>query len=128
MYKIKQIIQVFLITIFLYNCTSNTIYAKPDNLIPRKEMIKIMTDLYLANAATNVTNKYNQRQVNYASLVFEKYGVDTTQFKNSNLYYMSRIDDYEKMHKKVQENIQKMKKKVDLELKEKDSLQRIQHQ
>ena len=97
-------------------------------MIPRKEMIKIMTDLYLANAAFTVTNKFNQRQVNYVALVYEKYVVDSTQFKNSNLYYMSRIDDYEKMHKKVQENIQKMKKKVDVELKEKDSLQRIQPQ
>lgn len=89
-------------------------------------MITIMTDLYLANAAADVTNKFDQRYVNYVALVYEKYGVDSTQFKNSNLYYMSRIDEYEKMHEKVQENIQKMKKKIDAELKEKDSLQQIQ--
>jgi hypothetical protein len=97
---------------------------KPDDLIPKNEMIAIMTDIYLANASYNVRNKHQERQRNYMSLVYEKYGVDSARYNRSNLYYMSRIDEYEKMHVKVSENIKKMKTEKDAEFRVYDSIKR----
>lgn len=115
---------IFVLVIFLSSCTSNTIMKKPDDLIPKNEMIAIMTDIYLANASYNVRNKHQERQRNYMSLVYEKYGVDSARYNRSNLYYMSRIDEYEKMHVKVSENIKKMKTEKDAEFRVYDSIKR----
>lgn len=115
---------IFVLVIFLSSCTSNTIMKKPDDLIPKNEMIAIMTDIYLANASYNVRNKYQERQRNYMSLVYEKHGVDSARYNRSNLYYMSRIDEYEKMHVKVSENIKKMKTEKDAEFRVYDSIKR----
>jgi len=113
---------LFVLVVLITSCTSNTIMKKPDDLIPKKEMIEIMTDIYLANASYNVRNKYQERQRNYMSLVFEKYGVDSARYNRSNLYYMSRIDEYEKMHVKVSEKIKKMKTEKDAEFRVYDSI------
>jgi hypothetical protein len=74
---------LFVLVVLITSCTSNTIMKKPDDLIPKKEMIEIMTDIYLANASYNVRNKYQERQRNYMSLVFEKYGVDSARYNRS---------------------------------------------
>ena len=85
-------------------------------------MIDILTDMYIANAAYNVKNINEERQINYVGLVYEKYGVDSTVFSNSNLYYMSKIDEYEKMHKEVLERITNMRKEKEIEVKKADSI------
>jgi len=99
---------------------------KPEDLIPKKEMISLMTDIYIANAAFNVNNKYGERQRNYLSLVYEKYGVDSAIYNRSNLYYMSRIDEYEKMHKQVSEKIKEMKMEKEVEFRVYDSIKKSQ--
>ena len=82
---------IFLLT----NCTSNTIISKPKNLIPKDKMVDVITDMLLASGGENIKNIQLQRKVNYFPLVYEKYQIDSTQFKESNFYYVSRIDDYE---------------------------------
>jgi hypothetical protein len=104
------------ITIILMSCTSNTIYKKPDDLIPKNKMIELMTDIYIANAATNVHNIHEERQKNYMYLVYKKYGIDSAQFAGSNQYYISKIDEYKKMHEKVQKRISKLKKEKEAAL------------
>ncbi len=112
------------ITIILVSCTSNTIYPKPKDLISKNKMIDMMTDIYLANAATNVNNKNNERQKNYMNLVYKKYAIDSAQYARSNFYYMSNIDEYEKMHEKVQKRISDLKKEKETASKIQDSLKK----
>jgi len=100
---------------------------KPDDLIPRKEMINLLTDIYIANAAYNIRNKNEERQKNYLSLVYEKYGIDSARFNRSNLYYMSRIDDYEKMHQKVADKIRKLKLEKEKEFRAYDSIEKAKY-
>jgi len=125
-YELNKTIGILSILMVLMSCTSNTIMKKPDDLIPKKEMINLMTDIYIANAAFNIYNKYGERQRNYLSLVYEKYGVDSAIYNRSNLYYMSRIDEYEKMHKKVSEKIKDMKMEKEAEYRVFDSIKRSQ--
>ncbi len=103
-------------------CTSNTIIKKPDHLISKNQMVDLLTDMFIAAGAENIKNIDLERNVNYYPLVFEKYGIDSARFKESNYYYTSQIDDYEKILKKVNERLKAIKDKLDFEIKLKDSL------
>ena len=55
-------------------------------------------------------------------MVFEKYGIDSTRFRESNYYDTSQIDEYEKILKEVDERLKTLKEEFDNEIKLKDSL------
>lgn len=76
-------------------------------------MIDIWTDIYIAGAAKNVETEATKQKINYLPLVFEKYGIDSARFSESNLYYTSKIDDYEKMLQKVNDRLKEMKETYD---------------
>lgn len=97
----------------LVSCTSRTIYKKPDDLIGKNQMIQLWTDIYIANSASSIKNEKLDTKVNYMPLLFEKYGIDSARFMRSNVYYTSRIEDYEKMFKKVEDNLRALKDKYD---------------
>ncbi|RKF05299.1 uncharacterized protein DUF4296 [Tenacibaculum lutimaris] len=111
------------IGLLLVSCTSNTIYKKPENLIPKDSMIALLTDMYIASSAKNQKNKFLEREKNYMILVYEKYKIDTTRFDISNTYYTSQVDEYTEILKKVKSNIdslndlyrEKLKFKEDIE-------------
>ncbi|MDD3723069.1 MAG: DUF4296 domain-containing protein [Lutibacter sp.] len=103
-------------------CTSNTIIKKPNHLISKNQMVDLLTDMLIASGAENIKNIDLERNVNYFPLVFEKYGIDSTRFKESNYYYTSKIDDYEKILKKVDQRLKAIKEKLDNEIKLQDSL------
>lgn len=119
----NKFLYIIFTSLFLINCTSNTIVKKPDNLIPKDEMVAILTDMFLANGGENIKNIHEQRKVNYFSVIYEKYHIDSTQFKESNFYYVSKIDDYDEILKKVEERLEKLKLENDLELAKLDSIQ-----
>ena len=94
-----------LIGLILVSCTSNTIYKRPKNLIPKDSMVALLTDMYLASSAKNQKNKFLKRENNYVVLVYEKYKIDSTRFDVSNTYYTSKIEEYTEILKKVKSNI-----------------------
>ena len=102
---------ITIVSFFLYNCTSNTIIRKPDHLIPKDQMVDLLTDMYLANGGTNIKNLQLKRNVNYFHLVYEKYHIDSTQFKESNFYYISKIDDYDDILKRVDDRLKALREK-----------------
>ncbi len=84
-------------------------------------MVDLWTDIYLANAAKNIKNIGSQRKINYLPLVYNKYKIDSTTFMESNVYYTSKIETYEKMFQEVEERILKLKAKYDPEYEEIDA-------
>lgn len=120
--QMKKFSYLFFLSVFLMACTSNTIIKKPDHLIPKDQMVDLLTDMLIAAGAENIKNVDLERNVNYFPLVFEKYGIDSTRFKESNYYYTSQIDDYEKILKEVDERLKVLKEKLDNEIKLQDSL------
>ena len=116
----------FAILLVISACTSNTIYKKPDDLIPKNQMVDLLTDMYLANAATHIKTIEMERNLEYMPLIYEKYGIDSLRFQNSNVYYMSRIDDYEGIYKKVETRLTKMLDTTKVSLNIKDSLLRLE--
>ena len=93
----KKIVVVFVLVSLLYSCTSNTIYEKPKDLIPKDSMILLLKDLYIASSAKSIKNKNLQRKISYIPLVYNLYKIDSLRFNNSNIYYTSMIDDYQPM-------------------------------
>ena len=118
---------IYYILVFslLVSCTSNTIYEKPKDLIPKDTMISLLTDLYLASSAGGVKNKNLQVNVKYTPSVFYKYQIDSSRFKTSNIYYLSNIDEYEKLFQKVRDTLKNLQK--NLKSKE-DSLRTLQQE
>ncbi|MDC0177789.1 DUF4296 domain-containing protein [Polaribacter sp.] len=85
------------IFIFLVSCTSNTIFKKPEDLIPKDTMSLLMQDMMIASSAKFVKNKKLQKRINYMAFVYEKYKIDSIRFQKSNFYYTSKIDLYEEI-------------------------------
>lgn len=90
----------------LASCTSNTIYKKPRNLIPKDTMVMLLTDMYVATSAKYVKNKFLQRDIDYTALVYEKYKIDSVRFEQSNFYYNSKIELYNEILKKVKKELE----------------------
>lgn len=112
--------------LFFGACTSNTIFKKPNNLIPKDQMVDLLTEMLLASGAKNIKNLNLQRNVNYFPIVFEKYDIDSSRFKESNYYYTSRIDDYDEILGKVDERLKMLKQQYEQEYKIRDSIKRVQ--
>lgn len=103
--KMKKVTYLILTIIFTVSCTSKTIYKKPDNLIEKDKMINIWTDIYIARGAKSVQTKNLKKNINYLPLVFEKYKIDSVQLSESNFYYTSKIDEYQKMFEEVNKRL-----------------------
>lgn len=112
---------------FLVSCTSNTIYKKPKNLIPKDTMVSLLTDMYLASSAKHTKNKMLEKEVNYMILVYEKYGIDSLRFEVSNTYYTSKLEEYNDMLKEVKQRIKVQNTAFDKEIRKKDSIKRVKN-
>lgn len=114
-----------ILIIFLVSCnSSNTIYKKPNDLIPKDTMVALLTDMYIASSAKNLKNKFLTKEDNYVFLVYEKYKIDTVRFDRSNNYYTSKADEYSDMLKIVKATIDSLNKKYTKEQRIHDSLNR----
>ncbi|MGK0308327.1 MAG: hypothetical protein ACI8RP_001287 [Urechidicola sp.] len=118
----KQFVYIFLISVFTLSCTSNTIYKKPENLIPRDEMVEILVDMQLALGAKSIKNIDGNKSVEYMHLVYEKHKIDSARFAESNFYYMTNIDEFNKVLRKTKSKIQAMKKEYEDIRKKQDSV------
>ena len=124
--KMRQITYFFFF-IFFASCTSNTIFKKPKDLIPKDTMSLLLQEMMISTSAKFIKNKNNQKNINYMPFVYERFKIDSTRFESSNYYYMSTIDLYQEILEKAKASIntqQDVLKKVKKELDsiKKDSL------
>ncbi len=113
--------------LILFSCSSNTIYKAPEDLIPKDTMVSLITDMIIATSSKNVKNKNLQRKINYMPFVYDQYKIDSTRFIKSNIYYMSKIDEYqvifEEVKRKLTVLLEKYKKRKDSLKKKKISIE-----
>ena len=114
----------FLLFIVLASCTSNTIFEKPKDLIPRDTMTLLLEDMMIASSAKYVKNKNQQNKVNYMAFVYEKYKIDSLRFQKSNFYYTSKLDLYMEMVNDVKNSLEEKKDFYDELTLQKDSIRR----
>lgn len=86
-----------LIFIILVSCTSNTIFDKPKDLIPKDTMSLLLQEMMIASSAKFIKNKNLQKNINYMPFVYEMFQIDSARFETSNYYYMSKIDLYQEI-------------------------------
>ena len=94
-----------LLFILLVSCTSNTIFEKPKDLIPKDTMSLLLQEMIISTSAKFIKNKNNQKNINYMPFVYERFKIDSTRFESSNYYYMSTIDLYQKILEKAKASI-----------------------
>lgn len=95
-----------IVAVFFLSCESRTKYKKPKDLIPKDQMIDLLTDLHLVNGISGVKSKDGKKTENYMSALYEKYHIDSTRFAASNLYYISNISEYEEMFEEVEKRLE----------------------
>jgi hypothetical protein len=113
-----------LIFMFLVSCTSNTIFEKPEDLIPKDTMSLLVQEMMIASSAKFIKNKNLERKINYMPLVYDLFKIDSIRFQKSNLYYISKIDVYQEVFQNAKISLQKRKSIFDEIKKIKDSLRR----
>jgi len=94
--KMKKISCLLIFTV-LVSCTSNTIFEKPKDLIPKDTMRLLLQEMMIASSAKFIKNKTGQKNINYMPFVYDYFKIDSTRFENSNFYYMSKIDVYQEI-------------------------------
>lgn len=119
-------ISYILVILFIYSCTSNTIYKKPDDLIEEELMIELLVDIHLATAAKSAKNLNGKYGLNYMPLVYEKYKIDSGRFARSSFYYSTDIDVETRLLRKVKEQIKLLTDENSEALQLKDSLDDIE--
>ena len=112
----------FLIGLSIFSCTSNTIYKKPKNLIPRDSMVLLLKDMYIATSSRHIKNKFSKKKKNYMPLVYEKHKIDSFRFEISNNFYTSNIETYNEMVNEVKKQLQAEFTVYDKKIRLKDSI------
>ena len=118
-----RILAVILLFLSLLSCAEEVI-KKPDNLIPSQKMTHILYDLAVINAAKS-TNPWILKDNNVEAMefIFDKYGIDSTQFVISDTYYASRPQEYEAIYRTVETRLAKEKDSLEeLRRRESDSV------
>lgn len=111
----------YIIICFFFSCNSSIEKPqKPENLIPEDKMAEIMYDVFLLNSAKGVNKIILEvNGVMPENYIFEKYSIDSTQFAESNNYYVYNTKTYESI-------LNKIKEKIDLKKKEYEALDKIE--
>jgi len=120
--------KAFILTILI--CSASCIeklLEKPENLIARDKMVEVLQDLAIINAAkTTNSAKLRDKNIDPMTYIFEKYGIDSVQFVESDKYYASLPITYEKIYKEVETGLEKEQQILNDAKKLKDSLTRLE--
>ena len=108
----RRFLTSFLILLLILACESKVNYQKPEKFIPKEQMIDLLFEMHMVAGTSNLPNLNLEKNRNYMSLVYEKYGIDSTQFKLNNIYYTSNIEEYEEIFEEVERRLEKLKDSV----------------
>lgn len=83
---------------------------KPDNLISKSKMTKIIVDISLLNAARGIDkNLLEKNNIKPEAYIFEKYNIDSLQFSESSNYYAYDTKAYEEIYKEAKRILEERK-------------------
>lgn len=104
--SLNKIVLLVFLTLF-FSCNEKLI-DKPENLIAREKMVEVLKDLAIANAAKNTNIALlREHDLEPTAYVFEKHGIDSIQFTQSDTYYASLPGgEYESIYKEVEQKLE----------------------
>lgn len=92
--------------LFLVSACAEKVIEAPENLIPKDKMADILHDLAVFNATkTTVENKFNNSGIDIMQFLYDKYGIDSVQFSQSDLYYASIPLEYQTLYETVKKKL-----------------------
>ena len=107
-------VRTVIIIFFLWSCQDVKRPEIPADLIPEEQMVDVLTEVYLVNAARSFDNRtIMDNKMKLDSFIYKKFDIDSLQFVRSNAYYTSNLATYDRLFLKVQKRMQAIKKDVD---------------
>lgn len=102
------------LSVFIFGCQDVKRPEKPENLIPKDQMVDILTETYLINAARSYDIKeIRKKQLKLDSFILKKFKIDSLQFAKSNEYYTADLNTYNSLFVKVEEKLNAIKNRTD---------------
>ncbi|WP_422107023.1 DUF4296 domain-containing protein [Winogradskyella sp.] len=104
----KRICSISLGLLLLFcACDHKVKPKKPEKLIPKHQMEKILYDLYIVNSAKGINRKLLEKNnVIPETYILTKYGIDSLQFVQSNDYYAFDSEAYKTIIDNVKTRLQ----------------------
>lgn len=100
--------------VLLIGCQDVEKSPKPDNLIPESKMVDVLTEVALLHGARSYNkNVMEEKGIKPKSYLFEKYGIDSLQFAESNDYYSQNYKQYQDIYSRVKERLLALKEEYD---------------
>ncbi len=107
----KNLVPFFVILTIL-GCKEDLV-KKPKLLIDRQQMVNIMYDLSLLEAIKYQNpGVLDSNQIHPKQFIYKKYGVDSLQLAQNNVYYASDYKNYKIMYEEVVKRIEKDKNRA----------------
>lgn len=119
----KTIIYIVILILF-FSCLPKEEVKKPANLIPKNKMIDLLVDMNIAKGTRNIKNKKQKKNLNYMSYVYDKHQIDSSQFKESNAYYIYNNVIYQSIYNEVHRRIKDSLNKYEIPIKIADSIKK----
>ena len=85
----------------------------PGNLIPKAQMTDILFDISILDAINNsYPNALERNGIEIMPFVYDKYGIDSVQFAQSDLFYASRPVEYQEIYEALEARILQKKDSI----------------
>lgn len=108
----KTSLKYFFLLLVIFSCQLKQ--ESPKNLIPEDKMVDIIYEMALIQAIKSHDYKLmNNKGVDPSRYIYEKFEIDSLQFIESNKFYASQLERYEKMHDIVIKRLDDNKKRTD---------------
>ena len=93
----------------MVSCAEKVV-EEPENLIPKEQMMDILHDLAIFNAAQATTSrKFKDSRIDIMDFIYTKYDIDSAQFSQSDLYYASLPLEYQAIYEGVEARVKQKK-------------------
>lgn len=114
---------------FVLIACAEKLIEKPENLIARDKMAIVLKDMAIVHAArtTNITI-LKENGVEPTQYVFEKHGIDSTIFVDSDRYYAAQPLEYVAIYEEVEALLENQEKEMEELKKIKDSLKILERE
>jgi len=110
-----KFLKILILACFFWSCQHVDEIKEPNNLISEDKMVDVLTEINLLNSAKN----FNKRILEETGLqpdtyLFSKYKIDSLQLAESTSYYAKKYDKFDGIYKRVKQNLEGMKEKLDV--------------
>ncbi|MDA8572772.1 DUF4296 domain-containing protein [Flavobacteriaceae bacterium] len=119
----------FVLSVFLLISCQRDKYKAPENLISEEQMVDVLYEHMLMNAAKGINKKVLEQHIqDPAQYIFDKFNIDSLQFAQSNTYYANNNEVYASIYERLKQKLESDKKAIELlveaEKKKNDSIKK----